>query len=133
MTHWSQKGILILVNKAPIIAFSKRQNTVETSTFGSEFTALKNTVDIVKSLRYKLRLFGVPIEGPINVLCDNESVYNNVSTPESVLKKKHHSIAYHRCREYVAASKIRIDKEQTAKFLSDLFTKMLPHFLRGFF
>ena len=75
-------------------------------------------------------LFGVPIEGPTNVFCDNEWVYKNVSTPESVLKKKHHSIAYHRCREAVAASTIRIAKEPTATNLSDLFSKMLPQFVR---
>ena len=67
VSRWSQTGILIFVNKAPIIAFSKRQNTVRTSTFGSEFTALKNAVELVEALRYKLRMFGVPIEGPTNV------------------------------------------------------------------
>ena len=67
VTRWSQTGILIFVNKAPIIAFSKRQNTVETSTFVSEFTVLKNAVELVEVLRYKLRMFGVTIEGPTNV------------------------------------------------------------------
>ena len=80
VTRRSQTGILIFVNKAPIIAFSKRQNTVETSTFSSEFTALKNAVQLVEALGYNLRMFGVPIEGPTNVFCDNESVYKNVST-----------------------------------------------------
>jgi hypothetical protein len=32
----SQSGILIFVNRAPILWYSKQQNTVETSTFGSE-------------------------------------------------------------------------------------------------
>ena len=40
--------------------------------FGSEFTALKNAVDLVEVLRYKLRMFGVPIEGATNVFCDND-------------------------------------------------------------
>jgi hypothetical protein len=39
-------------------------------------------------------MFGVPIEGP-NVFCDNEAVHKNTMKPESVLDKKHHSIAYH--------------------------------------
>ena len=81
VTCRSQTGIIIFVNKIPIIAFSKRQNTVETSTFGSYFTALKNAVELVKALRYKLHMFGVPIEGPTNVFCDNELLYKNVSTP----------------------------------------------------
>ena len=50
VTRRSQEGILIFVNKYPIIALSKRQNTVDTSTFGNEFTALKNAVELVKAL-----------------------------------------------------------------------------------
>jgi Reverse transcriptase (RNA-dependent DNA polymerase) len=122
----SQTGILIFCNKAPIIWFSKKQNTVETSTFGSEFQAMKNAVELIEALRYKLRMFGVPLDGPTNVFCDNEAVYKNTSLPESTLKKKHHAIAYHRCREAVAAETVRVAKEGTQTNLSDLFTKLLP-------
>ena len=111
VTRRSQSGILIFCNRAPIMWFSKRQNSVETSTFGSEFTALKQAVELVKALRYKLRMFGVPIEGPTDMFCNNEAVYKNSSTPELVLRKKHHSIAYHMCREAVAAGICRIAKE----------------------
>ena len=52
VTHRWQTGILIFVNKAPIIVFSKRKNTVETSIFGSKFTALKNAVEVVEAQRY---------------------------------------------------------------------------------
>ncbi len=125
-TRRSQTGILIFCNKAPIIWHSKRQNTVEASTFGSEFQAMKNAVELSESLRYKLHMFGVPIDGPTNVFCDNEAVYKNTSISESTLKKKHHSIAYHRCCEAVAAGTGRVAKEGTKTNLSDLLTKLLP-------
>ena len=125
-TRRSQTGILIFCNRAPIIWHSKRQNTVKTSTFGSEFTAMKNAVELVEALRYKLRMFGVPIDGPANVFCDNEAVYKNTSLPESTLKEKHHSTAYHRCREAVTAGTVRVAKDGTKTNLSDLFTKLLP-------
>ena len=80
---------------------------------------------MIESLRYKLQMFGVPIEGPTNIYCDNEAVCRNCSTPESTLKKKHHSIAYHRNREAVAAGTCRITKEATETNLSDLFMKIL--------
>jgi hypothetical protein len=96
VTRRSHTGILIFLNRAPIIWFSKAQNTVETSTFGSEFVAMRIAVELIEALRYKLRMFGIPLEGPTNVLCDNQSVVTSASTPESVLKKKHNSIAYHR-------------------------------------
>ena len=72
---------------------------METSTFGSEITAMKNAVELIEASRYKLLMLGVPIEGPTKIYCDNEAVCRNCSTPESTLKKKHHSIVYHRNRE----------------------------------
>ena len=70
-------------------------------------------------------MFGVPVDGAKNIFCDNKAVTRNCSDPTSMLKKKHHSIAYHRNREAVAAGPIRITKEGTATNLSDLFTKSL--------
>ena len=77
-------------------------------------------------------MFGIPIEGKANIYCDNEAVYQNTSVPESTLKKKHHSIAYHRCREAVAAGTVRIAKQGTDKNLADLFTKVLTAARRTF-
>jgi hypothetical protein len=65
--------------------FSKRQNSLEASTFGSEFTAMKNAVEMIEALWYKLWMFGVPIEGPTSVLCDNEAVCKTTTRPESTL------------------------------------------------
>ena len=74
---------------------------------------MKNAVELIAALRYKLRKFGVPMDGPTNMFCDNEAVYNNASTPESQLKKKHHSISYHISREAVVSGACRIAKEDT--------------------
>ena len=98
---------------------------MESSTFGAEFCAMKTALEMIEDLRYKLRMFGIPIDGLANVYCDNEAVYKNTSIPESVLKKKHHSIAYHRCRGAVAAKTMRIAKQGTETNLADLFTKIL--------
>ena len=91
---------------------------------------MKNAVELIEALRYKLRMFGVPIDGATNIFCDNEAVYKNTSLPESTLKKKHHAIAYHRCREAVAAETVHVAKEVTKTNLSDLFTKLLPQVRR---
>ena len=128
----SQTGVLIFLNKAPIHWYSKRQPTVETSTFGAEFRAMKTAVELTEALRYKLRMFGVPIDGPTSIFCDNEAVYKNTVLPESTLNKKHHSIAYHRCREAVAAKTIRVAKEGTLNNLADLFTKVMTAVRRNF-
>jgi hypothetical protein len=117
--------VLIYVNMAPIIWFSKRQNTVETSTFGSEFIALKIAVELTDALIYKLHMFGVPIEGETRIMCNNESVVKSSSFAESTLKKKHCSVAYHKVRETIARGKTLIYYEKSESNLADLLTKPL--------
>ena len=77
-------------------------------------------------------MFGVPMDGPTDLFCDNEAVYKNSSTPESQIKKKYHSISYHMSREAVASGACHIEKEDTETNLSDLFTKVLTRVRREF-
>ena len=119
----SQTGIIIFLNRAPIHWYSKSQKTVESSTFGSEFIALKTAVEMIIAFRFKLRCFGVPIDGPTNVMCDNETVCNNTRSPDSRLNKKHNAIAFHKSREAVAANVIRVAHESSITNLSDILTK----------
>ena len=111
---------------APILFYSKKQNTVESSTFGSEFIAMKIAMEKLIALRYKLRMMGVPIDEPSNVFCDNDSVVKNSVRPEAVLKKKCVSIAYHKTRECFASAIANIYFEYSDMNLADLFTKVLP-------
>ena len=80
---------------------------------------------LLPGTRYKLRMFGVPVEGPTNVFCDNNGVVKNASIPHSMLQKKHNTINYHSIREAVAAGIIRVGKEDGMTNLADLFTKVL--------
>ena len=81
--------ILIYVQNAPIVWYSKRQNTVVTlSSFGSEFIAMRIAKEMIVALPYKLRMFGVPLAGPTNIFCDNNGVVKNASIPQSTLLKK---------------------------------------------
>lgn len=126
ITRRSRTGIIIFVNRAPIMWFSRKQNTVETSTFGAEMVAMKQAMEMLKSLKYKLRMFGIPIlEDGVRVFGDNNAVVINTSHPESTLKKKHHSINYHYVRECVAAGIGLIMKVDTGHNLADVFTKIL--------
>ena len=124
-TRRSTTGFIVLIMGTPIYWFSKRQATIESSTFGSEFVALRIAVEYNDSLRYKLRTFGIPIMGPTNGFCDNASVVKNASLPESTLGKKHNSIAYHRVRESCAAGSIIISHEPGTENCADVLTKFL--------
>ena len=79
VTRGSQTGFIIYLNNAPIDWFSKKQNTCESSTFGSEFIAMRIATEWIKALCYELRMLGIPIEGPMNILGNNESVVNSAS------------------------------------------------------
>jgi hypothetical protein len=103
ITRRSHTGIFLFVQNAPVIWFSKQQNTVEAPTFSSEFVTLRICKELIVALRYKLRMFGVPIDGPANVFCDKRGVVRNASLPESMLMKKHNTINYHAVQEAAAA------------------------------
>ena len=74
---------------------------------------MKNYVELIAALQYKLRMFGIPIDGSTYILCENEAMYKNKSTPKYHLREKHHSISYHMSREAVASGACRMEKEYT--------------------
>jgi hypothetical protein len=117
--------MLIYLQNTLILWHSHRQNTVETSTFGSELVALRCARDFIVALRFKLRMISIPINGPGLVYCDNQGVVKNVTLPESVLSKKHNAINYHSVREAVTANILRVAKEDSSTNLADLLTKLL--------
>ena len=56
VTRRSHTWIMVFINMVPIIWFFKKQNTVESSTFGAELIALKISTELIKSLRYKIKM-----------------------------------------------------------------------------
>ncbi|CAJ1932999.1 unnamed protein product [Cylindrotheca closterium] len=124
VTRQSRTGVLILLNHAPIVWYSKKQNAVETSSFGSEFAALKTGVELVEGLVYKLQMMGVPIDGHCHTLVDNNSVVIIARRPESVLKKKSNSVAYHYVRLKCASDLIRVAWDGTKTNLADMLAKI---------
>jgi hypothetical protein len=84
---------------------------------------MKTAIDMIEGIRYKLRMMGVPLIGAIAVFCDNQSVVKNSTALESVLKKRHNTIAYHRAREAQAAGIIKNGETNIADLLS---TKLMP-------
>ena len=125
-TH-SRTGLLIYLNCALVYWCSKKQTSVESSSFGSEFVAMKQCCEYIRDLRYKLRMMGIPVEGPTHIYGDNQSVLANTTIPDSTLKKKSQSIAYHFVREGVARDEWRTSYVNTHDNEADLLTKQLPH------
>ena len=125
ITRRSRTGFFVFLNSAPIFWFSKKQTCIETSSFGSEFIAMKQCCEYIRGLRYKLRMMGIEVELPTYIFGDNQSVLANTTKPHSVLKKKSSSIAYHFVREGCAKNEWLTAYLNTNHNPSDMLTKSL--------
>jgi hypothetical protein len=124
-TRRSVTGIILYVNNTPIKWYSKRQNTVESSTYGAELVALRIAVEMVIEYCYKIRMMGIPLNGPSQMMCDNRSVVLSSTLPSNTLKKKHNAIAYHKVRESVASKIIKVNHIEGKLNVADILTKPL--------
>jgi hypothetical protein len=110
---------------APIVWFSKRQPTLESSVFGVECVAMKNDIETCRGLRYKLIMMGVALSGPTFVYGDNMDVLHNTQRPEYVLKKKSKSICYHAVRESAVMGESIIWHVPSVDNPADMCTKVV--------
>ena len=126
VTRRSVTRVLLLVNNTPLMWTSKRQPTVEISTYGLELIATRIAVDMTIEAGYKLRMLGIPVMESSLLVGDNMSVVLNTTIPSSPLKKKHLRCAYNYVREAIAAGIINYGHIDTNKNMADLLTKPLP-------
>ena len=103
LTGRSVTGILHLCNQILVDWYSKRQASVETAMFGSEFIAARISVDQIIDLQTTLRYLGVPVHHKSYMFGDNQAVVMNSSIQHSSLNKRHNALSYHRLREMIAA------------------------------
>jgi len=127
VTRRSVTGIIMFINNTPIKWVSKRQRTVETSTYGSKMVAARIACELMLETRYCLRMLGVPLDGPALMLGDNLSVVTSTMVPSSTLKKKHQVICYHRIWECVAARVVHFVHVSSKDNLSDCMMKPLAN------
>jgi Reverse transcriptase (RNA-dependent DNA polymerase) len=126
VTRRSVSGILLFLNGLPVKWYSKRQKTIETSSYGSELVAARIAIELIQELRYKLRMLGIPVTTSTSMYGDNMSVILNTTVPSSQLKKKHNAIAYHRVREAIAGKIVTLQHIPSTDNIADVLTKPLP-------
>jgi hypothetical protein len=126
VTRRSRTGFFVYLNSAPVYWSSNKQTSCESSSFGSEFVAMKQCCEYLRGLRYKLRMMGFPCEGPAYIHGDNQSVLASFGIPDSILKKNSQSIAYHFVREGAARDERRTSYVNTHENEADLLTQLLP-------
>ena len=100
---------LCLVNAIPSHWHTRRQATVETASFGSEFVTAKIATDQIIDLRYTLMYLGVPVRLKSYMFGDNKSVVDSANIPATTLSKKSTLASYHRVRETIAVGYLQFN------------------------
>ena len=59
VTRRLRKAFIVFLENASIYWSYKKQMSVESSSFGSEFMVIKSVTEYIKSLQYKLPLMGI--------------------------------------------------------------------------
>ena len=101
LTGRASTGILHLVNGTPVDWYSKRQSTVQSATYGSEFVAARIATDQIVDLQLTLGYMGIKVNRSV-MFGDNQSVVTSATIPQSKLNKRHVALSYHRVREAIA-------------------------------
>jgi hypothetical protein len=107
-TGRSITAILHFLNQTPMDWYSKKQATVGTATFGSEFIAARTTINQIINLRMTLCYLSIPIREKSYVFGDNKTVINASLTPHAKLHKRHNALSFHHVREAVASNYVTV-------------------------
>jgi hypothetical protein len=99
---------------------------IKTSTFGTEFIAMKQGMEALQGMHYKLWMMGVGVSGPSYIYGVNMSVIHNTQWPKSTLKKKSNSVCYHAVHESVAMGESLTGHTLTYDNSMDICMKLIP-------
>ena len=123
LTGQSITGILHMINGTPIDWYSRKQATVETATYGSEFVAAQTCVEQIIDLHTTLQYLGVPINPKSYMLGDNASVVNSSSVSHAKLHKRHNAHSFHCICEAVASKYVSFHFLPGASKPADVLSK----------
>jgi hypothetical protein len=116
-------GILHFANMTPVEWYSKKQSTVETATYGSEFVAARTCVEQVIDLRLALYYLGVPVRSTSYMFGDNKTVVDSSMNPYGKIHKRHTALSFHRVREAVASGMVGFYHIASAENPADILSK----------
>jgi hypothetical protein len=120
-------GVLHFINKMPINWYSRKQSTVETATYGSEFSSAKTVIQQIQGLRTTLRYLGVPVDDTSYMFGDNGSIVMSSTMPDSQLNCRHLALSYHYVREAIASGMVAFYHMPGEINSSDVLSKLGTH------
>uniref|UniRef100_A0A2N9HL42 Integrase catalytic domain-containing protein n=1 Tax=Fagus sylvatica TaxID=28930 RepID=A0A2N9HL42_FAGSY len=105
---------------------SKKQSVVARSSAEAEYRAMAHTTCELTWLRTVLQEFGLLIQGPTPLYCDNQAAIHIASNPVFHERTKHIEVDCHFVRSKVESKDIITPFVPSGSQLADIFTKALP-------
>uniref|UniRef100_A0A2N9FV76 Reverse transcriptase Ty1/copia-type domain-containing protein n=1 Tax=Fagus sylvatica TaxID=28930 RepID=A0A2N9FV76_FAGSY len=122
----STTAFLVFLGNNLITWSSKKQSTVARSSTEAEYRSLAVGAAELAWLRMLLCDFGIFLNSPPIIWCDNLSAISLASNPVFHARTKHVEIDYHFVRERVIRGDLKVHYIPTEDQLADLLTKALP-------
>ena len=123
----STSGTCQLLGNRLVSWFSKKQNSVSTSTAEAEYIAAGSCCAQILWMRNQLADYGFDFKS-IPIHCDNTSAIAITHNPVMHSRTKHIEIRYHFIRDHVQNGTISLQYIPTENQLADVFTKPLDEF-----
>ncbi|KAK6163686.1 hypothetical protein DH2020_000550 [Rehmannia glutinosa] len=120
----STSGSCQMLGNRLISWFSKKQNSIATSTAKAEYISAGSCCAQVLWMRQQLRDYEVE-EKEIPIMCDNTSAIAITQNHVLHSRIKHIDVRYHFIRDHVEKKDITLEYISTDKQLADIFTKPL--------
>ncbi|KAK6120416.1 hypothetical protein DH2020_045841 [Rehmannia glutinosa] len=120
----STSGTCQMLGNRLVSWFSKKQNSIATSTAEVKYIAVGSCCAQVLWMRQQLRDYEVE-EKEIPIMCDNTSAIAITQNPVLHSRTKHIDVRYHFIRDHVEKKDITLEYISTDKQLADIFTKPL--------
>ena len=122
----STMAFLVFLGNNLITWSSKKQSTVACSSTEAEYWSLVVGATELAWLQMLLCDFGIFLNSPPIICCDNLSAISLASNPVFHARTKHVEIDYHFVRECVIRGDLKVQYIPIEDQLADLLTKALP-------
>ena len=104
------------LTKIPFDWYSKKQGTVDTAPYGSEFVAARIALEQIIANKPSLQYLGVKVLRKVYLFGDNRSVVDSSSIP-------HTALSFHRVREMIASDNLSFNFIPGTINLADILSK----------
>ena len=119
----STSGVMVMINKSPVIFKSKIQQSVALSTAEAEYIALSLCVQEILWIKSLLSELHVTFNSQVTVFEDNQSAIAIAKNDGYQSRAKHIDIRHHFVREQVKEKSIDLRYIETKQQLADFLTK----------